>query len=84
MKSKLTHKNAIYLDSDALKMVNYSKDKHILEAEFYNDRIYRYKSVPESIWQEFLTVIKAGLSVAAYFNKKIKPVYEFEEVSAKD
>ena len=76
MKRKISHKNAIYVDSEALKMVNYSQDNHVLEAEFTNDRKYRYKSVPEAIWQEFVTVIKAGLSVGAYFNKKIKPFYE--------
>ena len=82
MKKKASHRNTIYLDSEALKMVNYSEDKHILEAEFTNDRKYRYKSVPETIWQEFLTVIKAGLSAGAFFNKKIKPVYECEEIVA--
>src|SRR5690348_10929089 len=76
MKKHLPHKNAIYIDSEALKMVNYSEDKHILEAQFINNRKYWYKAVPETIWQEFVTVIKAGLSIGAYFNKKIKPYYE--------
>jgi hypothetical protein len=82
MKKHSPHKNAIYIDSEALKMVNYSEDKHILEAQFLNGGKYRYKSVPATIWQEFVTVINAGLSVGAYFNKKIKPYYECEEITA--
>ena len=82
MKKHLSHKNAIYIGSEALKMVNYSKDKHILEAQFINNRKYWYKAVPATIWQEFVTVIKAGLSVGAYFNKKIKPYYECKEITA--
>ena len=80
MKKKLPHKNAIYLDSEALKMVNYSEDDCILEARFDDDRTYWYKSVPKKIWQEFLTVIHAGLSVCAFLNKKIKPFYDCIEV----
>ena len=82
MKKHLSHKNVIYLDSEALEMVNYSENKHILEAKFTNHKKYWYKNVPETIWQEFVTVIKAGLSAGAYFNRKIKAVYEFEEVTA--
>jgi hypothetical protein len=82
MKKHLSHKNAIYLDSEAIEMVNYSENKHILEAKFTNHKKYWYKNVPATIWQEFVTVIKAGLSAGAYFNRKIKPVYEFEEVTA--
>jgi hypothetical protein len=82
MKKHLPHKTAIYVDSDALKMVNYSENKRILEAQFINNRKYRYRAVPATIWQEFVTVIKAGLSVGAYFNKNIKPHYECEEITA--
>ncbi|MEP6466878.1 MAG: hypothetical protein ABJB05_11270 [Parafilimonas sp.] len=40
---KLSHKNTVYLNSEALKMINYNEAKHILEATFYNDRIYQTK-----------------------------------------
>ena len=81
MKKHPSHKNAIYLDSEALEMVNYFEHKHILEAKFANNKKYWYKNVPETIWQEFVTVINAGLSAGAYFNKKIKPFYEYKEVT---
>ena len=80
MKKKLSHKNAIYLESEALKMVNYSEDDCILEAKFTNDRTYLYKSVPKKIWQELLTVIHADLSAGAFFNRKIKPFYDFVQI----
>ena len=81
MSKKLPHKNAIYLDAEALKMVNYSEDDCILEAKFDDNHTYWYKSVPKKIWQEFLTVIHADLSVAAFLNKKIKPFYDCIQVA---
>lgn len=80
MKKKLPHKNAIYLDCEELKMVNYSEDDCILEAKFNNDRTYWFKSVPKKIWQEFLTVMNADLSVGAFINRKIKPFYDCIEI----
>ena len=81
MKKKLPPKNAIYLDTEALRMVNYSEDDVILEAKFDDDHTYWYKSVPRRIWQEFLTVIHADLSAAAFLNKKIKPFYDCIEIA---
>jgi len=73
---KLHHTNAIYLESDALKMINYDKDEHILEATFTNDETYRYINVPSNIWADFLNVIYSGASAGAFINKQIKPFYK--------
>jgi hypothetical protein len=77
---KLGHKNAIYLKSEALKMINYDKTKHTLEAMFNNNRIYQYKSVPEKVWLKFLKIIEAGDSAGAFINKEIKPFYKCIEI----
>ncbi|HEX5151840.1 MAG TPA: KTSC domain-containing protein [Parafilimonas sp.] len=73
---KLRHTNAIYLDSTALKMINYDEDALILEATFANDEIYWYLNVPVNIWTDFLNVIYSGASAGAFINKEIKPFYE--------
>lgn len=77
---QLSHKNAVYLHSQALKMINYDKRKHILEATFNNDRIYHYTNVPHKIWKQFLEIIDDGESAGAFINQRIKPFYECVEV----
>jgi KTSC domain len=78
---KLSHDNAIYLDSDALKMINYDEDEHILEATFNNNRTYQYLQVSNKMWTDFLNVIYSGASAGAFLNKKVKPFYKCIEVT---
>lgn len=80
MAKKLSHINAIYLNSQALKNVNYDEGRNILEATFTNERIYQYMNVPEDIWIEFLTVINSGDSAGEFINLRIKPFYSCIEV----
>ena len=80
MAKKLSHINAIYLNSDALKRINYDESQNILEATFSNDRIYQYMNVPENIWIEFLVVINSGDSAGEFINLRIKPFYSCIEV----
>ena len=78
---KLPHINAIFLDSQALKMINYDEEKQILEATFNNDRTYQYKKIPGSLWKDFLKIIYMGASAGAFINKEIKPFYECSEIT---
>ena len=78
---KLHHTNAIYLDSRALKMINYDEDEHILEATYTNDETYWYLNVPFNIWADFLNVIYSGASAGEFINKEIKPFYECIKVT---
>ena len=78
---KLPHTNAIYLDSQALKMINYDEEKQILEATFNNNKIYQYREIPRSLWKDFLKIIYSGASAGAFINKEIKPFYECVEIT---
>lgn len=78
---KLLHSNAIYLDSAALKMINYDEDKHIMEATFNNNRTYQYLQISNYLWMDFLAAIYSGASAGAFINKKIKPFYKCVEVT---
>jgi len=77
---KLSHKNAVYLNSEALKMINYDEGKRALEATFNNDRTYQYKNVDKDVWMEFLAVIRSGNSAGAFINQQIKPFYKCVEI----
>ena len=68
MPNKLCHINAIFLNSAALKNINYDEGRNILEATFSNERIYQYMNVPENIWIEFLTVVNSGDSAGEFIN----------------
>jgi KTSC domain len=50
---RIPHKNAVYLNSEALKTINYDESKNILEAVFTNDRIYQYKMFPATCGWSF-------------------------------
>ena len=78
---KFSHSNAIYLDSQALKMINYDEDKHIMEATFNNNRTYQYMQVSNNIWTDFLAAIYSGASAGAFINKEIKPFYKSVEIT---
>jgi len=81
MMKRLSHKNAVYLTSDALKMINYDADKRVLEATFNNDRTYQYKNVTKKVWKDFLAVIRSGNSAGAFINQHIKPFYDCVEIA---
>jgi hypothetical protein len=80
MKSNF-QKNAIHLNSSALKVLYYNEDKHMLTATFNNDRTYHYINVPKKLWKEFLSVIDSGKSAGAFINKHVKPFYKSVEIT---
>lgn len=80
MAKKLSPVNAVYLNSEALKMINYDESKNILEATFSNERTYHYLNVPENTWIEFLAVINSGESAGEFINRLVKPFYSCIEV----
>lgn len=78
---KLSHTNAIYLDSEALKMINYDEDNHILEATFNNGITYQYFKISKNIWKDFLNATYSGASAGAFINKEIKPFYKCVKIA---
>jgi len=78
---KLSHNNAIYLESEALKMISYDEERYVLKATFNNNRTYQYMGVSNAVWVDFLNTIYSGASAGAFINKKIKPFYKYIEVT---
>jgi len=80
MVKKLSGINAVYLNSEALKMINYDETLKILEATFNSERTYQYMNVPENTWIEFLVVINSGDSAGEFINRWVKPFYNCIEI----
>jgi hypothetical protein len=61
--------------------INYSDSREILEVAFKETgKVYHYFHVPPDVWEEYRTEIKLNRSSGKYYNKKIRPVYEYEEI----
>ncbi len=79
---RLPRKNAVYTpDSATTILINYQKEKQILEVEYTGGSVYHYYRVPPEIWNEYVEIIKAGRSSGTYVNQQIKPRFgDYEEV----
>ena len=65
------------LKSRAVISAGYDPATRALELEFHTGRVYRYRDVPEGVYQFLLRTESKG----GYVNRMIQDRYEFEEVS---
>lgn len=65
------------LRSRAVLSAGYDAATQTLELEFHNGRIYRYRDVPEGVYQFLLRTESKG----GYVNRMIQDRYAFEEVT---
>jgi lysyl-tRNA synthetase class 2 len=67
----------IAVDSSGIQTIGYDQVKKILEVEFINDHVYRYRDVPEMLYVRLMKAPSKG----AFFNKKIRDAgYPFEQI----
>jgi hypothetical protein len=59
------------VQSTAIAAVGYSKRRHILEIEFVNGAIYRYRDVPPSVYRDLMS----AKSKARFYDFNIKKKY---------
>ncbi|SFW64723.1 KTSC domain-containing protein [Amycolatopsis australiensis] len=64
------------VSSSTIASVGYDHAEHVLEIEFRNGRVYRYRLVPESVHRELL----ASPSHGRFFNTRIRDRYPAEQV----
>ena len=78
----LNPRNRIYTPASSItSFINYSGSSEILEVKFKESgKLYHYFHVQEDIWEEYRSEIMSGSSSGKFYNRKIKPVYEYEEV----
>jgi hypothetical protein len=78
----LNPRNRIYTQSSSTTtFINYSVNQEILEVRFKDTgKVYQYFHVPEDVWEEYKKEIRLGRSSGKFYNKRIKPFYEYEEM----
>jgi hypothetical protein len=62
--------------SESIASIGYDDDAEVLEVEFVTGTVYRYRGVPEDVYDD----LRQAPSKGAYFNRHIKDAYPFEQV----
>ncbi|HEX6242868.1 MAG TPA: KTSC domain-containing protein [Polyangiales bacterium] len=65
------------LNSRAVLAAGYDPATQTLELEFHNGRVYRYRDVPEGVYQFLLRTPSKG----GYVNRMIQDRYAYEDVT---
>lgn len=67
----------IAVDSSGILTIGYDESKNILEVQFINDHVYRYRDVPELLYLRLMNATSKGI----FFNEKIRDAgYPFEKI----
>ena len=66
------------VDSTSLRTIGYDAERQLLQVEFHNRSIYQYFEVPATVCQELMQAPSKG----AYFNRSIRPSFDFVLVKA--
>ena len=69
----------LVVKSNALTSMGYDDRTRILELEYKNGTVYRFKEVPRSVWDELKRLASSGGSIGAYVNANIRDKYDFQE-----
>ena len=64
------------IDSSVIASAAYDDDRMVLEIKFRTGRVYHYRDVPRTVYDELLSSESAG----KYFNNVIRPRYDSELV----
>lgn len=64
------------VSSSTIASIGYDREEHLLEIEFVNESVYRYRLVPESVHRELM----ASSSHGRFFNTRIRDRYPTEQV----
>ena len=69
----------LMVKSNAITSMGYDERTRVLEIEYKNGTVYRYKEVPRQIWDELKRIDSSGGSIGAYVNANIRDKYDFVE-----
>ena len=62
--------------SESIASVGYDDDAEVLEVEFVTGAVYRYRGVPQDVFED----LRQAPSKGAFVNRRIKDAYAWEEV----
>ena len=69
----------LVVKSSALTSIGYEERTRILEIEYKNGTVYRFKEVPRPIWEELKHLASSGGPIGAYVNANVRDKYDFVE-----
>ena len=69
----------LMVKSSAITSFGYDERTRILEIEYKNGTVYRYREVPRQVWDELRRIESSGGSIGAYVNANIRDKYDFVE-----
>jgi hypothetical protein len=62
--------------SESIAAIGYDEETGVLEVEFVSGAVYRYRDVPQDVYENF----RQARSKGAFFNRYIRDAYPFEQV----
>lgn len=62
------------VNSSSVRSVGYDETAHVLDLEFQNGRVYRYRHVPAAVYRLLLLAPSLG----QFVNQQIKPRFDAE------
>ncbi len=62
--------------SESIAAIGYNDDAEVLEVEFVTGTVYRYRGVPQDVYEDF----RQAPSKGAFFNRHIKDAFPWELV----
>jgi KTSC domain len=65
------------VDSESIASIGYADDAEVLEVEFVNGAVYRYRGVPQDLYED----LRQAPSKGAFFNHNIRDAYPYEQVA---
>lgn len=66
------------VESSSLVSIGFAREAHVLEIEFRSGAIYRYRGVPQTVFE----ALKKAESKGRYFAQSIRGKYEFQHIEA--
>lgn len=73
-----THFESIHVDSSVMSKVSYDKLFCHLFVNFNDGKIYRYVSVPSSVFEAFRSAKDNGESIGKLFNASVRDNYAYD------
>lgn len=70
----------VIANSTNIERFRYDPGSLILEIEFKKSSVYQYFDVPNSVYEEFASVVNSGGSAGKFFNSNIKGYYRYAKL----
>jgi hypothetical protein len=77
---RLSTENFKHVSSRAVRSIDFSSLKNILEVKFITGEVYHYLNVKKKLWNTILGIIKSRESLGAFINQQVKPYHDYYQL----